>query len=683
MAENQHRDAPTTKDEETQLDQSRRPVLSIFALVLGLGATLLIGQSVHGFEPAGTLLTVVLWIVLWTLGTIGAGRPVVDWCNAGRELSDEDLVLAFIAGSAVLAGTTVVLSFAGWFRPGPLLGLLVAAAVLGGLDLYRRPVDPPKIERRTLAVGALWVVALAIAATVTTFYDQWHQHLGFPWVWLRDGSIHVIPRNFYSYMPVNSSLMYAFGLGSLGAWSAQAIHWWSGVMTVLACGLMGRRLNGGGGGWWAAAIVATTPAVLHLAASGGSDLVVTMFAAGAWLALLRTRDAGVTPTRWWLLAGAFAGLAAGTKYTALGTVVLPLAAAAVVLHAPWRSGSFGGFVRGAGAATLGGTLTFGPWIVRNLLATGAPLFPFMTGPFRQMLKTDPATLDRFSGWLSGFNLSLDHIVGGLDIGSFTPPVGGFAPAGLLWLGCAAATVIVLPRLERTATATLVTGTLVGIAFWLTGLHVVRYLLPALLPAAAVLGGGIATVLRSSTPPVRRATIGLVVAAITWNLTTTLHPVGFQRLGCSLGLNPVEPLLERWVSSSLAFDEVSRLPENAKILLVAESRALGFERDVELEHPFGESRLEELARTNDSIEDMAAVLAGEGFTHVLTNRWEARRIAGMRRRPRYFIHGDERTMARLDLFARRCLDPVWLGHGVSIYRLDPSCTSTGAGDLADW
>jgi hypothetical protein len=63
------------------------------------------------------LLTVVLWILLWTLGTIGAGRPFVDWCNAGREPSDEDLVLAFRAGPAVLAGTTVVLSFAGWFRP--------------------------------------------------------------------------------------------------------------------------------------------------------------------------------------------------------------------------------------------------------------------------------------------------------------------------------------------------------------------------------------------------------------------------------------------------------------------------------------------------------------------------------------------------------------------------------------
>jgi len=658
-------------------------MLSILALVLGLGTVLLVGQTVRGFGPVGFFLTVVLWIGLWTLGTIGAGRKLISWCNAGGESSDEDIVLACVAGSAVLAGATVVLSLAGWFRPGPLLGLLVAAAVLGAFELYRRPVFRPTFEKRTLALGALWIVALAVAATVTTFYDQWHQHLGFPWLWLREGSIHVIPRNFYSYMPVNSSLMYAFGLGSLGAWSAQAIHWWSGVMTVLVCGLMGRRIAADGGGWWAAMIMATTPVVVHLAASGGSDLVVTMFGAAAWLALLRTRDEGALPLRWWLLAGAFAGLAAGTKYTALGTVVLPLAAAAFALHSPWRTGSIGVFIRGAGAATLGGTITFGPWILRNLLATGAPLFPFMTSPFRQMLKTDPATLDRFSGWLSGFNLSLAHLADGLDLGTFSAPMDGLAPAGLLWLGCSAATLVVLPRLKKPATATLVVGTVVGIAFWLTGLHVVRYLLPALVPAAAFLGGGLARVLRSSTSSIRLAVMGLVVVALAWNLTTMLHPVGFQRLGCTLGLNPVEPLLERWVSSSLAFDEVKKLPENAKILLVAESRALGFEREVELEHPFGESRFEELARTTDSIDEMAAVLAGEGFTHVLTNRWEARRIAGMRYRPRYFAHGNEETMERVDFFARHCLDPVWLGHGVSIYRLDPSCASTGAGDLATW
>jgi 4-amino-4-deoxy-L-arabinose transferase-like glycosyltransferase len=240
-------------------------------------------------------------------------------------------------------------------------------------------------------------------------------------LWLREGAIHVLPRNFYSYMPVNSSLLYAYGLGSLGAWTAQAIHWWCGVLTVLICGCLGRRVFTDGGGWWGATIMATAPATVHLAASGGSDLVVTMYAAGAWLALLRTSDDGGRPMRWWLLAGALAGMAAGTKYTAIGTVILPLAVGGIVLHRPWRRGTMAGLIGGAGVATLGGTLTFGPWILRNLIATGAPLYPFMTGPFRALVATDPETLERFSGWLSGFDLSLDHVVSGLNLGTSVAP----------------------------------------------------------------------------------------------------------------------------------------------------------------------------------------------------------------------------------------------------------------------
>ena len=81
--------------------------------------------------------------------------------------------------------------------------------------------------------------------------------------------------------------------------------------------------------------------------------------------------------------------------------------------------------------------------------------------------------------------------------------------------------------------------------------------------------------------------------------------------------------------------------------------------------------------------MAAELAAEGITHVLTNRWEARRMADMIRRERYFNCGDEVVLERLGRFTDSCLHPEWLGNGVSIYRLDPSCRSTGAGDLASW
>lgn len=671
-----------TADEKSPPPNSMLPAA---ALVLGLGAMLVAGQSIRGFGPVGSLLTVGLWVVVWTLAALGPGRFVVGRFRGGGDESTEDLLLAGVAGSAVLAALAAALSVPGWFRPVPLLVVLGAAAVWGGIGLVRRPVRLPSPGSCAVGPAALWLVALVVAATVTTFYDQWHQHLGFPWLWLQDGSISVNPDNFYSYMPVNSSLMYAYGLGSLGAWTAQVTHWWCGVVTVLICACLGRRMVGDGGGWWAALLVATTPNVLELSCSGGSDLVVTMFSAAAWLALVRTADSPDRSVSWWLLAGAMAGLAAGTKYTALGTVALPLAAGALVLHRPWRRGSFGPMARGAATAVAGAAVTFGPWVLRNLLATGAPLYPFLTGPFRGMLTTDARSIAPFAGELSGFNFGWSHILDGIGLGSISSPIGGFAPAGLLWLAFGAVTVVVLPRMKRPLATALTAGGLVGVAQWLVGLQVVRYLLPALVPLAAVLGGGVALAMRASTTPVRRAVAVLILAAVAWNLTTVLKPVAFERLGCSLGVNPVEPLLARWVSSSLAFDAVRALPQDARLLLVAESRALGFERPVVLEnpYPFGDTRLEALARSCADPESMAAELAGEGITHVLTNRWEARRMASMIRRDRYFGAADPDVVARLDAFARHCLEPEWLGHGVAIYRLDPSCGSSGAGDLASW
>jgi len=671
----------------TDLDPTTRTaaLLPALLLVVGLGVALLAGQNTRGFGPVGSLLAVTLWLVVWSLATLAVGRPIVDWCRPERAEDSESVVLALIAGTGILVVVGAVLSIAGWFRPWPLLATLIAAAGAGGWSLARRRIAVPHIDGRSVLIAVPWLVALVVAATVTTFYDQWHQHLGFPWLWLREGHHFVIPRDPYSYMPVNSSFLYAYGLGSLGAWSAQVIHWWCGVVSVLCCAALGRRVAGHGGAWWAAVLLATTPNAIHLAGAGGSDLVVTMYAAGAWLALLRSADQGSHPVRWWLLAGAVAGLGAGTKYTALATVALPLAAAAIVLHRPWRRGSLRPFIIGSAAAAGGAVATFGPWVARNWLATGAPLYPFLTGPFRTSIADGLGPLDEFADIMSGFDFGWSHIADGIGLGSLASPIGGFAPAGVLWLATVAAALVVSRRMNRRAAPALAVGAVVGIVLWIIGLQVVRYLLPALVPLAALLGGGVALALDSATRPARRAVVALIAAGVIWNLTTLLKPVGYQRLGCSLGVASVEPLLARWVSSSLAFDAVRSLPEDARLLLVAESRALGFDRAVDLEnpYPYGDTRLEALARAHDTPEAMAAELAGDGITHVLTNRWEARRMADMIDRDRYFNCGDEEVLARLDRFARTCLEPVWLGHGVSIYRLDPSCRSSGAGDLATW
>lgn len=662
--------------------------LSAAVFVLAAALVLARAQADGGFHTVGVVALALGWAVLWTLAALGAGRPVVRWLRPAGEQDREGLVLTAIAGAGVLTACAALLSPLGLFRPWPLMIVVLLWALAGGVGFGRGVPDRPHLELEVLPLVGIAGVALLVAATVSPFYDQWHQHLGFPWIWLQDGSIHHLARNWYSYMPVNSSLLYACGLKTLGPWSAQVVHWWTGIVTALAVVAITRRTGPAAAVTWAAWIVVITPTALHLATTAGNDLVVTMFAAGAWLSLLHTVEDGQKTVRWWLFAGACVGLAAGTKYTAIGTVAIPVVVGAIVLHRPWRSlGSFSRLLRGSSAATAVAVAAFAPWAIRNVLDTGNPFFPFLNSLFRNSLAV-PFTLAReFDSWLSGFDPSLGHLVSGLDLGTFQAPLDGFPSVGLAYLplGALAVVVFIGRRFRSPEVAALAAGALSGIAFWLVSLHVDRYLLAALVPATPILAVALTAVREGTSRTVRTALLALLGLFFAWNLAVSVSQMGLQRLGCTLGVEEVEPILARWVSSSPAFEPVAALPADAKVLLVAEARALGFERPVELEHPFGEPRLEELARTSRSPRAMAEALAGDGITHVLANRWEADRIARMRARRSYFEPADPLTARRLDEFARQCLEPMWNDRGVYLYRLVPGCNvpPPGAGDLARW
>jgi len=676
MVERTHRDLPPSNASRGERASWITPAGSI-ALVIGLAAVLWRAQSVRPFAVETLLLLVVAWAVVWTLAATGLGGLLLTLVRL--EVADpvERGVLEATLGCGGLIAIAAGLSCLGLFRPVPLSLVVVGAAGVGALRVLRRGWHPMRPGRLAWAVVVPWVVAVAVAATVSPFYDQWHQHLGFPWMWLRAGSVTPSFDNYYTFMPVNASLLYAYGLGTLGGWSAQVVHWWSGVVTLAAVWSLGRRLVDDGGGAGAVLLVATAPTVLQLATTAGSDLVVAMFASGSWIALLETSSANHSRGRWWFVSGACVGLAAGSKYTALGTVALPIAAAAVVIHLTrWRSG-IRSLLAGSALGLVGGLLTFGPWMVRNLLVAGSPLFPFFTGPFRAWLVADPLEVGRFAAWLSGFDTSGQHLASGLTLGSFSGSIDGFGPLGLMWLACVPATVLGMRRLRRPAFWALGVGACVAVLFWASGLHVARYLVPGLIPAAAVLGGGLASALATVSGVARRAVISLIAVAVLWNLVTATTPVGLDRLGCTLGIKSDESLLARWVSSSPAFEVVADLPTDARVLLVAESRALEFDREVLLEHPFGETRLEALARTSPDHTSMASALEDLGVTHVLVNRWEARRIAEMRGRTRYFDHADGPSRARLEAFFGSCLEPLWSDSGVSLFRLRPACDASFA------
>jgi hypothetical protein len=656
--------------------------ISVLALVGGLAFVLVKAESASGFGFVAVVFLVGSWTALWTAAAYGAGLPVARWLGA----DEEGPLIAVISGVGVLVCCAAVLSLLGWFRPVPLMTVLFGWAVAGALGFRRSSWSLPQLGPATVPLLGLAGISLLVAATVSPFYDQWHQHLGFPWVWLSEGSVHPFPRNWYSYMPVNASLLYGYSLRVLGPWSAQVVHWWCGVVTVLAVARLAGRFERGATAMWSVIVLATTPTFLRLMTVAGSDLVVSVFAAASWLGLIETYGGGKRVLRWWIFSGVFVGLAVGAKYTAIGTVAIPIALTAVVLHRPWQKGqSWTPLVSGGASALAASLAVFFPWGLRNFLTVGNPVFPFANGPFRSFLEVPFEIAEQYSAWLSGLDFSAGHIIAGLDFATFSEQMDGFPTIGLLYLGLVLLVPVCWRRFDSRMGAPLLAGMVAGFAFWIVNLHVHRYVVPVLVPACVLIGAALAVTLEAASRKIRVCLIALLAVAISWNLTTTMSRVGLERLGSTLGVVDEKEILLDWVSSQVAFDVVSRLPEDSKIHLIAEARALGFERPVDLEHPFGEPLVLELARRSQHPGEMAAALAGDGVTHVLTNRWEARRIAEMQGRERYFEYGDASAAANLEGFSRKCLEEIWSDRGVSLYRLEPSCSErvTGAGDLAGW
>ncbi len=481
-------------------------------------ATAVIDTLLHaGLAAALYILAGLGWGRLFAPLTRGAADPIPLQAGLGLGWM---LSLSHALGSlGLLVGSSGLF----WRLAAVLIGLVLL--LNGALQAWRSPVRE-RVAISPVALLAMPGVALMVASAcqppgwlwASEFggYDALSYHLQLPQEWLGIGRIAPLEHNVYSYQPgyIESAFLHvallmearpepASGSGSrlwglvagdgMPLMACQFLHAGLAVVTawVLArCVRAAGRTAGlndtetRASGAFGGAIFLLTPWIVVVGSLAYNEMGVTALGAAALLAALQ---AGMPPARRGIAAGLLVGVACGCKATALLFIGLPVLAVLLGL-APrrdwWRIVLTGG---------VAGVVALSPWLVRNALAGGNPVFPYLTWLFGSAHWT-AEQVERFRA-ATIFDGSIFDRVSLLFFEDAHDPAGP-RHRGLLhlqWalffpLCFASAAVVIAVRSTRWVGILLTAGPALQLLAWLFASHLQsRFLVPLAVPGCVLIG----------------------------------------------------------------------------------------------------------------------------------------------------------------------------------------------------
>lgn len=243
-----------------------------------------------------------------------------------------------------------------------------------------------------LLLAALVIATILLGSVPPVDRDALTHHLFVPKLWLQHGGIYEIPEIPFSYYPMNLDLLYTIPLYFGNDIIPKHIHY---LFALLTGWMLFRYLNHNLGklyGLFGALFFLSIPIIVKLSITVYVDLGLVFFSTAALLLLLRWAEKGF-PWRLLILSGLCCGLAAGTKYNGLVTVVILTLLTPIIYQrsvAKHERSSLRALLYGCVFALATAT-AFSPWFVRNYLLTGNPIYPLHHTFFQSLSPANTAT----------------------------------------------------------------------------------------------------------------------------------------------------------------------------------------------------------------------------------------------------------------------------------------------------
>lgn len=589
---------------------------------------LLLSSVLDTFAALVVLVPPIL-LGLWIVGRLPLGQPPLRW----------RLLLAGGIGIGVTALLMLGLGLFGVLARSAWLAMLLGFTIVGAIEarkLIRNSSSVADHGGGSSFFSYVWVllvpfliVALRNASNAPGFvwseegfgYDVLEYHLQVPQEYLQLGRIAYLPHNVYAGFPSNVEMLYLLSsivhgsssdLGSV----AHHIHLLFGAMFVFALWVMGREWSRAAG--TVAALAGGTIGWLpYLSGLAYVELGMLFFGACSLGCIQRAMvmaDMDSMAKLWVAIAGVLAGFSCGCKYPGVVFIAIPLALLLLASGGSWASR----WTRVVLYSTFGAA-SLSPWLLKNIVQTGNPVFPLLNGVFHA---TPPGwSVEEDARWERGHSATADEssavvraeLLWGRTLGD---PLQRLGPMVFL-LGALGLAVRGANRWDWALFGVLILQVLI----WALTTHLfARFALPMLLPLCALAAGGTARLVSMRG---RWMVVALVVVGAGWNLAFAARlsfleaPVAAPSTLYSKGAVP-------------GFEYLGvinqELPADAKLLLVGESRPYYIERRVDYCVAFNKNTFAEAVRAAKEPSDVVGWLRSRGYSHVLVNWAEIGRLA---------------------------------------------------------
>ena len=470
-----------------------------------------------------------------------------------------------------------------------------------------------------IANAILVLLALLTALAPPVRFDALTYHLSIPVAYLSHGTVAYLPENVFWGMPQLGEMLYLLGMAFAGVETAPVLGWALGSLALVGIlDYSSQRFNRETG-WVVVGVFLAGETFASALSWGYVDWVVILYGFAFLVSIEDWFRSQEMPKLF--QAAVFTGMALSTKYTAgillIAGIVLILLTKEILKVKIWQVIQFVGVT----------ILVFSPWLIKNFLATGNPIYPLLF-PAGEM---DILRIIKYhlsppeTNWWLVLTLPWQMTTWGAE-----GRVGPGASIGPLFLGLSPFAYLFWrnrTKEQKNAiwTATIVTTTCLlvsAIGSQFAGLLIQTRLFFALFPAWAILAGaGFYIAQQTNTRQIR---FGMLVS------TLVFLPVAFSLLqnvtefinrdisAYILGELPKDEFKNKNLGNyQQAIHSINKLPDKTKILFLWETRNLSCLPKCE-----GDEIIDRWYHDWRRLGDTGQILSewqSQGFTHVLYHR----------------------------------------------------------------